>query len=108
MRSRRVPHPSLQPIQPPETAFSIVACFSTAPPRQSAVSPRPKKTSMGEAVNGSFASCVDGSSLARTFLHAAVWSEPPCVRPSYAAHMTAGQNALRGSGPNQQPAFEMR
>ena len=30
----------------------------------------------------------------------------PCVRPVYAVHMTAGYNALRGSGPGQFPAFE--
>jgi hypothetical protein len=31
----------------------------------------------------------------------------PCVRPVCAVHMTAGHNALRGSGPDQKPAFEM-
>jgi hypothetical protein len=29
------------------------------------------------------------------------WSVQPCVRPFYAVHMTAGHNALRGSGPDQ-------
>src|SRR5271156_2631947 len=29
------------------------------------------------------------------------WSEQPCVRPVSAVHMTAGHNALRGSGPGQ-------
>ena len=33
------------------------------------------------------------------------WSEQPCVRPFTAVHMTAGHNALRGSGPSQQVAF---
>src|SRR6185437_9189657 len=33
------------------------------------------------------------------------WSVQPCVRPLSAVHMTAGHNALRGSGPGQQPAF---
>jgi len=28
------------------------------------------------------------------------WSVQPCVRPFGAVHMTAGHNALRGSGPN--------
>ena len=28
------------------------------------------------------------------------WSVRPCVRPFDAAHMTAGHNALRGSGPD--------
>lgn len=34
------------------------------------------------------------------------WSVQPCVRPVCAVHMTAGHNALRGSGPGQNPAFE--
>src|SRR4249920_975076 len=34
------------------------------------------------------------------------WSVQPCVRPLDAAHMTAGQNALRGSGPDQKLAFD--
>src|SRR6266540_1894076 len=50
--------------------------------------------------------CVDGSVLARTFCTSQVWSEQPCVRPSCAVHMTAGHNALRGSGPGQKPAFD--
>ena len=34
------------------------------------------------------------------------WSVQPCVRPINAVHMTAGHNALRGSGPDQQLAFK--
>src|SRR5271166_6636321 len=34
------------------------------------------------------------------------WSVEPCVRPVGAVHMTAGHNALRGSGPGQKPAFD--
>ena len=34
------------------------------------------------------------------------WSEQPCVRPFSAAHLAAGHNALRGSGPGQKDAFE--
>jgi hypothetical protein len=34
------------------------------------------------------------------------WSVLPCVRPLGAVHMTAGHNALRGSGPSQQHAFD--
>jgi hypothetical protein len=34
------------------------------------------------------------------------WSVQPCVRPLDAVHMTAGHNALRGSGPGQNPAFD--
>ena len=40
------------------------------------------------------------------FLHVAVWSEQPCVRPLCAVYMTAGHNALRGSGPGQKLALD--
>ena len=50
--------------------------------------------------------CVDGSELARLFFTFAGWSVQPCVRPVRAVHMTAGHNALRGSGPGQNRAFK--
>ena len=50
--------------------------------------------------------CVDGSELARLFSRMQHWSVQPCVRPLGAVHMTAGHNALRGSGPGQKPAFD--
>jgi hypothetical protein len=50
--------------------------------------------------------CVDGSGLARRTFTSQAWSVQPCVRPFIAVHMTAGHNALRGSGPGQQPAFD--
>jgi hypothetical protein len=34
------------------------------------------------------------------------WSEQPCVRPVSAVHATAGHNALRASGPDQNLAFD--
>ena len=34
------------------------------------------------------------------------WSVSPCVRPFSAAHMTARDNALRGSGPGHELAFD--
>ena len=34
------------------------------------------------------------------------WSVRPCVRPLSAVHVTAGHNALRGSGPGQKLAFD--
>jgi hypothetical protein len=34
------------------------------------------------------------------------WSVLSCVRPVGAVHMTAGHNALRGSGPGHKPAFD--
>jgi hypothetical protein len=49
---------------------------------------------------------VDGSELARKIFTLRRWSVPPCVRPFDAVHMTAGHNALRGSGPGQIPAFD--
>src|SRR5260370_19658733 len=50
--------------------------------------------------------CVDGSGLARRIFTSQAWSVQPCVRPLGAVHMTAGHNALRGSGPGQKPAFD--
>ena len=50
--------------------------------------------------------CVDGSELARRIFTSRCWSVQPCVRPVSAVHMTAGHNALRGSGPGQKPAFD--
>ena len=45
--------------------------------------------------------------VGKSFLHVLQdWSVQPCVRPSNAVHMTAGHNALRGSGPDQTPAFD--
>jgi hypothetical protein len=50
--------------------------------------------------------CVDGPGLARRIFTMQAWSVQPCVRPLDAVHMTAGHNALRGSGPGQKPAFD--
>ena len=45
--------------------------------------------------------------VGKSFFHVLQhWSVQPCVRPFNAVHMTAGHNALRGSGPDQQLAFE--
>src|SRR5258707_8668304 len=53
-----------------------------------------------------FVPCVDGSGLASEIFTSQAWSVLPCVRPVDAVHMTAGHNALRGSGPGQKPAFD--
>ena len=45
--------------------------------------------------------------VGKDFLHERQhWSVQPCVRPVDAVHMTAGHNALRGSGPGQKLAFD--
>jgi hypothetical protein len=45
--------------------------------------------------------------VGKSFLHVLQdWSVQLCVRPVDAVHMTAGYNALRGSGPGQKPAFD--
>ena len=45
--------------------------------------------------------------VGKSFFHVLQhWSVQPCVRPFNAAHMTAGHNALRGSGPDQHLAFK--
>src|SRR5665648_849088 len=56
--------------------------------------------------NVGFVPCVDGSRLASQNFTSQRWSVQPCVRPVDAVHMTAGHNALRGSGPGQKPAFD--
>ena len=56
-------------------------------------------------INVCFVPCVDGSWLASQNFTLRRWSVQPCVRPVSAVRMTAGHNALRGSGPGQQPAF---
>ena len=45
--------------------------------------------------------------VGKSFFHVLQhWSVQPCVRPFGAVHMTAGHNALRGSGPGQKHAFD--
>jgi hypothetical protein len=46
--------------------------------------------------------------VGKSFFHVLqAWSVQPCVRPVDAVHMTAGHNALRGSGPDQKHAFDI-
>jgi len=65
-----------------------------------------KRTLHCAAANVRYVPCVDGSELARRILTYQSWSVHPCVRPLSAVHMTAGHNALRGSGPGQKDAFD--
>jgi hypothetical protein len=67
--------------------------------------PRKRRGSRGDAICRE-GPCVDGSGLASGIFTLRRWSERPCVRPVDAVHMTAGHNALRGSGPDQKHAFE--
>jgi hypothetical protein len=53
-----------------------------------------------------YESCVDGSGLARTFFTFCGIGRCSHVSPFDAVHMTAGHNALRGSGPDQTHAFD--
>src|SRR5258705_8116724 len=75
-------------------------------PRNSTSALPPKADSSRTSGHVRFVPCVDGSGLARTFFALQAWSVPPCVRPVDAVHMTAGHNALRGSGPGQKHAFD--
>ena len=51
--------------------------------------------------------CVDGSELARAFFTSAVLvGAAMCSASISAVHVTAGHNALRGSGPGQKLAFD--
>jgi hypothetical protein len=77
--------------------------FTQFPP-MSALSPKADIDERARHVR--FVPCVDGSELARRIFTLQAWSVQPCVRPLGAVHMTAGHNALRGSGPSQKPAFD--
>ena len=66
----------------------------------------PKADMFSVKVDVCFVPCVDGSWLASQNFMLRRWSVQPCVRPVSAVRMTAGHNALRGSGPDQQPAFK--
>src|SRR5258707_10734976 len=66
----------------------------------------PKADSCRTSRHVRFVPCVDGSGLAREIFTLQAWSVLPCVRPLGAVHMTAGHNALRGSGPGQNRAFD--
>src|SRR6516164_8424226 len=70
----------------------------------SALPPKADMDQHGRDVH--YVPCVDGSELARRIFTSQAWSVQPCVRPLSAVHMTAGHNALRGSGPGQKNAFD--
>jgi hypothetical protein len=98
---RRLARPSERTARPSsasgQTRLSgAMPCLSVKPP---------KAEIWKLACNVAEVRCVDGSLLARTFFTIAAGSVQPCVRPICAVHMTAGHNALRGSGAGQKPAF---
>ena len=53
-----------------------------------------------------FGPCVDGSELARDFFTSAALVGAAMCSAFDAVHVTAGHNALRGSGPDQKLAFD--
>ncbi len=63
-------------------------------------------TNLCVATNRHHVPCVDGSELARAFFRFAALVGAAMCSALDAVHMTAGHNALRGSGPGQKPAFE--
>ena len=65
-----------------------------------------KRTSSRQSRDVRLVPCVDGSELARTFLTSQAWVGAAMCSACLCGHMTAGHNALRGSGPGQKPAFE--
>src|SRR5262252_1509035 len=84
-------------ISPPLTQrFGLMPSVSALPPKADMVQ---------HDCDVRFVPCVDGSELARRIFTSQSWSVQPCVRPLSAVHMTAGHNALRGSGPGQKDAF---
>ena len=67
----------------------------------------PIATASRQNVIPRFGPCVDGSELARTFFTSAVLvGAAMCSASISAVHVTAGHNALRGSGPGQKDAFD--
>src|SRR5262245_10690760 len=66
--------------------------LSAVPPRAVVAAPRQHLRS---------GPCMDGSGLSREVGALQRWSVQPCVRPFDAAHMAAGHNAFRRSGPGQ-------
>jgi hypothetical protein len=87
----------------PMTAVGQELTFSPTRPRSAQ---RPKADIGCCSAHVRNGPCVDGSGLARRIFTSQHWSEQPCVRPLSAVPMTAGHNALRGSGPGQKHAFE--
>ena len=87
-----------------EVRFGSSKADLTVPKSSFRFTPERRHHADGQHVR--FVPCVDGSVLARTFFTSQAWSVLPCVRPLAAVHMTAGHNALRGSGPGQQHAFD--
>ena len=63
-------------------------------------------TNLCVATNRHHVPCVDGSELARAFFRFAALVGAAMCSALDAVHMTAGHNALRGSGPGQKPAFD--
>src|SRR5215831_14528325 len=61
------------------------------------------RADVAEVASGHVWTAPDWQGLSSRLQH---WSEQPCVRPVCAVHMTAGHNALRGSGPGQNLAFD--
>ena len=61
----------------------------------------PKSGSTADIAVVRFVPCVDAPGWQELSSRLQHWSVQPCVRPFDAAHMTAGHNALRGSGPTK-------
>ena len=93
------------PERQPQCPFRVIRVW-VRPAAAPAMSVMPPKATVGQqnAIDRD-GPCVDGSELARRIFTLQAWSVQPCVRPLSAVHMTAGHNALRGSGPGQNLAF---
>ena len=81
------------PARPCPYGFGMSAC-----PRQRRKSGRRQRSDLGHVWTAP-----GWQELSSRLQH---WSVQPCVRPLDAVHMTAGHNALRGSGPGQKHAFD--
>jgi hypothetical protein len=103
-RNLPAPEPLFRPVAPRRLSVQGQSCHFGRRPTTSGLPLETDIVRAGRHV--SKVPCVDGSGLARRICASQAWSVLPCVRPLGAVHMTAGHNALRGSGPGQQHAFD--
>jgi hypothetical protein len=92
--------------QPLRLHYAIAASTSEVESHLRRVSSIPVNGHRRTGRTGPFRAMCGRLRVGKDFLHVAGLVGAPCVRPLAAVHMTAGHNALRGSGPGQQHAFD--
>ena len=109
----------VEPLRHRQTKEAATDMFYLTPPRHISTLPKAALTALKCDFRSSTADIVCRTGHVRKVPH--VWTAPDwqgltsrrrlgrcckCVRPLSAVHMTAGHNALRGSGPGQKHAFD--